>query len=526
MSRRLIALVAAAALGLVACESPLASGPATFYVSADGDDSASGLRPGQAWGSLQRVTDQDLKPGETVVLTGDQPLRGTLRITSDDAGDPENPVVISADESFPGIEAEGNAGVDIVDTSGVEVLGLSITAAPGSLIDGVLVTVSPGEGRRKGIALRDLSIRGAYQGVAVGAQQAGDGFDDVLIERVTVTAAVRNGIITYGPTAPDYALRNVRITDSVVTDTTGIAEEKVNTGSGIVLGSADGAEVIDNEAARNGALSNAPEGPIGIWTHDSTGVTLRGNHSHHNQTEWTDGGGIGVDISSTDVLVERNLSHHNAGAGFLVYTHAKGTPTGEVTLRYNASVADGQSMQLPTGMALLGGLNSVDADTHLHDIHVHHNTVIPAPETNGPALLIMGNISGLQIHHNILDASGGSAPAVRLVSADLEGDVSFSANQLAVSAQAPGLVSRGQDAAADTDSLARFFPGAQHNVTGPVTYLDVRDLPAGLALREPVSIDPARPAGTTSPLSPATADLIGRPIPSPDPMLGALTGRG
>lgn len=521
---RIAVTVTCAAAGVVACSHPANSGAPTYYVSADGDDSASGLRPGHAWASLQRATEHDLQPGETIVLTGDRPLRGTLRVTSDDAGDPRNPVRITAEEHFPGIIAEGKAGIDIVDTSGVEVSGLSISVESEAATDGVLVTVSPGEGRREAVTVRDLHIDGAYQGIAVGSQLPGDGYDGVLIDGVTVTGAQRNGIITYGPTAPDYALTDLRIVDSVVTGTRGIPGEQVNTGSGIVIGSVDGAVIEGNESSHNGAQSRAPEGPIGMWTHDSTNVTFRDNVSHHNLSQWTDGGGFGVDISATDILVERNLSHDNYGSGYLAYTHGHGAPTGGVTFRYNASVRDGHTDQLPAGFAILGGLDTAHPEVHVHDIHIHHNTVLTGHSGDGEAptaLLLMGTVSNLRVHHNIFDTSAGPAPAVRIRDFAPEGDHDFSANQLATAPPTPLLDWNGRTAGSVED-LESLLPGTRNLAQAP-EFLDPAQLPAGLAVNNPPSVE--LPRTLPAPAARATADLLGQPLDGAGDAIGAVRPR-
>lgn len=522
MFRPMIPAVVLAALVSTACSAPDdPPGPATYYVSASGDDSASGRAPDTAWRSLARATSQDLAPGDTVVLTGGRPLAGSLRLTAADGGDARDPVRITGDENFPGINAEGHAGIDITDTSGVIVDNLAIRVDdPGREgTNGVLVTASRGSGIHRGITLESITIEGAYQGVAVGAEQPGDGLRNVTVDRVRVTDAVRNGIITYGTPAPDFSLADVSITDSAVTGTRGIPGVQTNTGSGIVVGSADGALVEGNEASHNGALADAPEGPIGIWTHDSRDVVIRDNVSHHNQTQWTDGGGFGVDISTTDTLVERNLSHDNAGSGFLVYTRAGGLPTGRVTVRYNASVGDAWHDQLPAAMSVLGGLTSTDPGTFVHDIHVHHNTVIPFDGTESTALLLMGTVENLTVHHNIFDVSGGRGPAVRVSDWNGVGSLRFAANHLSADG---GLLDREGLLVEEVGGLGDVFPGAAANVHEPVDYRDPGDLPRGLAPLRPLTADIPVPPDPTD----AEKDLLGAPVTEPNPMIGAVSVHG
>lgn len=518
----MIVLAVSAALGGVACSAPVDTvETTTYYVSATGDDSASGLARGDAWRSLDRVTRQDLAPGDTVVLTGERPLAGSLRVTSSDAGDPDNPVRITADAQFPGIDAEGHAGIDILDTSGVVVedIAINVGGAAREKTHGVLASVSAGGGIHRGIILRELTINGAYQGVAVGAEQAGDGWENVTVDRVKVTDAVRNGILTYGMTAPDFTLTDVRITNSVVTGTSGMPGVQTNTGSGIVVGSADGVLVEGNESAYNGALARAPEGPIGIWAHDSRNVIIRDNISHHNQTQWTDGGGFGVDISTTDAVVEHNVSHDNAGSGFLVYTRAGGDPTGRVTIRYNASVGDARRDQLPAAMAILGGLNTADPGTFVHDIHVHHNTIISAAGGSAMPLLVMGTVENLAIHHNIFDSSGGRGPAVAVNNWAGVGDLQFSANQLTSDRD---LLDRDGLAVNDVERLGDVFPDASGNIVEPAAYRDITDLPAGLEPVDPTVAD----VPVAVDRDPAKTDLLGAPVTEPNPVIGAVSARG
>lgn len=503
------------AFATAGCSTPADPGPATYYVSADGDDTASGRSPDEAWASLARVTDHDLAPGETVVLGGERPLTGSLRITSGDAGAPESPVRITAEESFPGIIGEGQAGVDIVDTSGVEVSGVRITAAdPMAGTNGVLVTVSPGGGAQAGITLRDLRIDDTYQGIAVGTAEAGDTISDVTIDQVHVTGAVRNGILTYGPTAPDVGLRDLRILNSVVTGTRGLTEEETNTGSGIVVGSVEGALLKGNTAAHNGAESDAPEGPIGIWTHDSRDVTIRDNIAHHNRTRWTDGGGFGVDISSTDVLVERNLSHDNDGAGYLLYTRAGALPSGRVTFRYNASVHDARQEHFPASFAILGGLDTADPGVRVHDVHVHHNTVITAGQPGTTALLLMGTVVDARIHHNLLDARAVDAPALRVMSVDMQGTSEFRGNQLLSTG---GVLELDGQVVSEETALGEVFRESAGNVTAWSEFVDPGDLPRGLRVIDPQTAPPVEGAG-------GEQDLLGTAVDAGNEVIGAVSG--
>ena len=57
-----------------------AAGARTYFVSANGSDSASGTSPDQAWSSLSRASKQSLGPGDKVLLARGSTFRGTLTV--------------------------------------------------------------------------------------------------------------------------------------------------------------------------------------------------------------------------------------------------------------------------------------------------------------------------------------------------------------------------------------------------------------------------------------------------------------
>lgn len=75
--------------------------------------------------------------------------------------------------------------------------------------------------------------------------------------------------------------------------------------------------VIERSVARdNGYLSDAGNGPIGIWTFKSRGVTIQYNGSYRNRTGGEkDGGGFCLDLNTSESVLHYNHSHDNQGAG-------------------------------------------------------------------------------------------------------------------------------------------------------------------------------------------------------------------
>lgn len=520
--RRVVAVLVSALL-LSGCEVPFSQGPFTYYVSADGDDAATGLRPGSAWRTLDRVTEQVLEPGDTVRLIGSRALAGTLTLSAEDGGEADTPVTITADPQFPGIEASGTAGIELVDVSGVLIEHLDVLVRDPAGTDGILLYATKGSGRHEGITVRSSRVTGAHNGIAVDGATADDGFEWVVIDKVRVTESLRNGIITYGPEAPDYAHRNIRITDSFVADTRGVAGIDKNSGSGIVLGSVDGAVVEHSESTRNGRDADAIEGPIGIWAHDATNVVFRDNLSHHNLSRRADGGGFGFDVATTDSLMERNYAHSNMGPGFLVLTHIGGGLTGRNTLRYNASVGDSRLNNFHGGISVIGGFDHDRDDIELFDILVHHNTVLAYGKSGASALQMMGNLRNVQVHHNILDVTGGTASPVSSRAINPASTVTIFANQLGVDPEGsqPALVWDDWPLGG-IDTLHRVLPGSYWNFATPTNFADRTELPGGLVPEPLTSVTADGPSED----QPAEIDLMGNPVSYPDPVVGAVSRAG
>src|SRR5512139_2509645 len=64
----------------------------TFFVNEDGSDAFDGLSRDHAWHTLNRVSQEQLRPGDRILLNGK--VTGILSIGPGEAGDPHNPVVV------------------------------------------------------------------------------------------------------------------------------------------------------------------------------------------------------------------------------------------------------------------------------------------------------------------------------------------------------------------------------------------------------------------------------------------------
>jgi hypothetical protein len=200
-----------------------------------------------------------------------------------------------------------------------------------------------------------------------------------------------------------------------------------NSGSGIVLGSVRHGLIERSVAHDNGSLCHAPECGVGIWTYDSTDVTIEFNLSYHNETgSTTDGDGFDLDQNTSSSVVEYNYSYGNDGAGFLLFSAPATTRHSGNTVRYNISQNDGRK----------NSLGAISAGGHIYDDAVSNNTVYLSPPANGhpPAVLFVSAGSGVTLRNNIFYVTGDlplvSAPAFSPTEVDFQQNDYFSASQM------------------------------------------------------------------------------------------------
>jgi hypothetical protein len=387
----------------------------TFYVNSAGSDAADGASPQQAWQTLNRASEERLRPGDRLLLTGQ--LTGTLQLGPGDAGDADNPVVI---DSYGGSRASitSDHAIVITDTAGITVRNLGIYGSgSGAENAGILALASTARSDRlRGITLEDLDVKGFLNGIAVGAEGSG-GFADVAIRNTTVYGNRNNGLIVYGPkfdsAHPIYAHTRVAISGVLSYNNTGSpTNHDSNSGNGIVIGSVDTGHIALSTAHGNGTTAgNVSEGPVGIWAYDSTRITIEHNLSYSNRTLGTDGGGFGLDQNTTDSVLQYNLAYDNYGAGFLLFGMHSNRSNARNTVRYNISVDDSRRGYLGS-ISLFGGTGGADDNGRVEQAKVYQNTVvINEVNPSTPALLLAGSVDGAVVANNLL--SGPVAVAGR-----------------------------------------------------------------------------------------------------------------
>ena len=320
---------------------------ADYYVNPGGSDSAGGTSQASAWRTLARVNQASLRPGDRVYLAGGQTFTGTLAFDAADTGTGSVPIVVSSYGSGRATIAAGqSSGVAAYNTAGITISNIDIVGAgrTSNSSSGIEFYADlPGNVTLAGIRIDNVGVSGfGKQGIVIGSWNGATGFRDVSITGVLAHDNALAGIATYA--AVPNVHQNVYVGYSSAYDNSGVPGLSTNSGNGIVLGNVNGATIERCVARHNGWLNTNVGGPVGIWTYDSTGVTIQLNESYENRTASSaDGGGFDLDQNVSNSVVQYNYSHDNDGAGYLLAQEpATDAHSGNV-VRYNISQNDGRA---------------------------------------------------------------------------------------------------------------------------------------------------------------------------------------
>ncbi|MEV5607647.1 right-handed parallel beta-helix repeat-containing protein [Streptomyces sp. NPDC052225] len=493
----------------------------TYYVAADGNDASDGTAPDSAWRTLERAERTKLEPGDRLLLEGGTRFRGSVTVGRDEAGDAARPVVIgSFGTGRATVVSVAEPAVSVHDTSGVQVRDLLLRGSRASRAHdaGVNLYSDLRDGSRPaGITVSGVDVSGFRVGLAVGASPHGVGFRDVTVRQSVLHGNKDAGLLTYGP---DYKpARDVYAHEDLTLDSVAAygnqgdptAHDR-HTGDGIVVGSVRGATLRHVDAHDNGAraASDAPEGPVGVWTYDATRVVIEESVSYRNHTGSTvDGAGFGLDSNVSHSALRRNLAFDNDGPGFYAYQRWQNGAHAHNTISHNISADDGRALPEHGALAVYG--------TDIHELAVVQNTVLLSlsPAGPGPALRLQPGEHGVAVRNNLFVTEG-----VPLVFADpglTRSDVVLQGNDYR-SVEGGWQVGWGADT---YGSLTAWREGTgQEMAGGQATGLDVDPCLAGGALPAILSV---ADAPRTIPYCPAlAAQGVELPLPDQAPAAGSV----
>lgn len=401
-----LALGIAPLLGCAGIVAPAPPGGATYYVSASGDDAHAGTSPGAAWRTLAKVNGTTFRPGDAILLAGGETFAGGLRFDAADAGTAVAPVTVGSYGDGRATIAPGDGAALLVHNAGgfvVRDLDLVGSGAASNRAHGLsFLNDLDGDVRLGFVRIENVSASGFGQyGIAVGGWNGGSGYADVRIVHATAHGNARAGIGVYGERG--HANREVHVAYCRAFDNPGVAGIARNSGNGIVLGNVDGGTIEHSIAYNNGWLSDAGEGPVGIWAYDSRNIVVQHNLSFRNRSGGpADGGGFALDGGVTGSVLQHNYSFGNDGAGYGLFQYRGAPPWGRNVVRYNVSHDDARK----DGR---GAITFWSAEGPLRDVAVHHNLVVmgPPPAGESHALLFVSPVEGLAFHDNTFVLTGG-----------------------------------------------------------------------------------------------------------------------
>ncbi len=343
-------------IGMTLAGATATADAASYYLDPSGSDQAAGTSPSAAWASLGRLNSVALRPGDRVLLRGGATFPGTLRLGAADSGSRAMPVRIGSFGTGRAVIAPTAAshGIEAVDTAGFIVENLVVLGrGPATSRAAGIVFHSRRKGRDRldFVTIRNVEVAGFRQGGVVFEADDFAGFSHVLLDHVVAHDDGDVGIKFAGRYVQvsegdlPYSHQDVLVTDSAAYRNLGDPQSDANTGSGILLGQVDGGVVEYCAAHDNGGSGvNANGGPVGIWTYDSTRITIQHNESWNNRTgNANDGGGFDLDGGTSNAVVQYNYSHGNDGAGYLLTQFATARRFRNNLIRFNISENDGRA---------------------------------------------------------------------------------------------------------------------------------------------------------------------------------------
>jgi hypothetical protein len=403
------------------------AGATTYYVSAGGNDAASGTAT-SPWRTLARVNGLMLHPGDAVLLRGGDTFSGSLNFDSSDAGSATLPIVLTSyGTGRATIASGGAAGISVSDAAGYRISNLTLVGN-GGVASGIVFFNDLSSGiKLPYIRIDSVEVSGyGRDGIEIGSWNGASGYRDVQIIDAVAHDNARTGIFVYAQRANVH--ESVTISGARAFNNFGTAGTGTNSGSGIVLSGVNGGVIERSVAHSNGWRCDAPEGPVGIWTYDSTQVRIRHNEAYRNRTGGgADGGGFDLDQNVSMSIVEYNYSHDNDGAGYmLAHSPLNDLHYGNV-VRYNISQNDGRRNSY-AAIEIWGRIRSTE---------VYNNTVFVSAAGSGtPRAVRVGNrsipdhdVDRLHFRNNIFQTAG-PVPLVEVTAGQLSGanDLRFEGN--------------------------------------------------------------------------------------------------
>jgi len=389
-----------------------------YYISTNGNDSASGASPEKAWKSIGKVNATTFRPGDKILFKGGEAFAGSLKFDMADSGKPDTPVTVSSyGKGRATISSGTEHGLYAQNTSGFIVKDLIFNGA-GADVDGrfsgICFFTDLDTEKTEHIRIDNVDVSGyRWEGISIQADRRGSsGFRDIRITNATVHDNGDKGIASSGPQPPgDWGHKDIYVGHCRVYNIRGISGKRGHSGNGIILSSVDGGVIEYCTAYNNGEFSDDPNsgGPIGIWFWDTRNGVIQFCESYDNKTgNQADGGGFDLDGGCVNCIMQYNYSHGNHGAGYGIYQYTNAREYKNNVVRYNISENDGIRNRY-------GGINlwSTNSSGGIQNTKIYNNTIIVSPATKGAAIGDLPEVEGksyvydTQVYNNIIVGAAG-----------------------------------------------------------------------------------------------------------------------
>lgn len=316
----------------------------SYYISASGNDEATGLSPASAWRTLARLKQTTLVSGDKILLRGGDVFNGSLSIEGKGL---EGIMIASYGKGTAVINAGEATGIFISNVPGVRIENIALRGNGVATNKGSGILLYTGAEEKIGhVSIRNCTVKGFRDyGILLQADKsAKSGFKNVLIANCIAEA---NGEAGIGSLSfyPAISHRNVNILHCKAFNNRGILTKTDNhSGNGIVLSGVREFNIAYCEAYENGAdCRSKGGGPVGIWVWNCTNGIIQNSVSHNNHagTSLHDGGGFDLDGGVSNSIIKNCTSYNNEGAGYLICEFGSGNAFTNNVVEHNTSKNDG-----------------------------------------------------------------------------------------------------------------------------------------------------------------------------------------
>ena len=414
--------VGMAAIGVAAVlASPLLA--SQYYFSSLGNDQIGDGTQLNPWRTISKFNSLDLNPGDNVFFRAGEIFNGSLLLDATDTGTdihgeliapisissygggPTDRAIIRSPPTATALLAYNTGGIELKNlefSNGGTHFSNSASGIQFSLDQ----TASAGLTHFRHIRIDNVISRGFHRS-GLSFQAAGSvGYQDIAVTSSEFYDNQFAGLEIAAAGWTDLIHRDVRIDGVTARNNPGFVGCEPHCGHGIVLGQVEGAVVQNSVAHSNGVV--AGKGNVGIWTWQSSNVTIERNSSYGNRSpNGGDGGGFDIDGGVTNSVVQYNTSHDNDGAGYLLAQFAFAEPMQQNVFRYNLSANDGVDEY---GAFTIWGQ---DPTSFASSTVFHNNTAIVdgnvAPSSRGTVWFINSNHNDIDLLNNLFVALNGAA---------------------------------------------------------------------------------------------------------------------